>query len=93
MKRRSIWMVAATLLSLLMVPFIMIQSAYAVSEAEDIATTIKLRNYDCGGRAVSDISETEDENGNRVIQATCPNGRRYQITVSSDGRMQIQPLN
>ena len=88
MKRRTTWILAATLLSLLMIP-----SAYAVSQAEDIATTIKLRNYDCGGRAVSNISETEDANGNRVIQATCPNGRRYRITVSSDGRMQIQPLN
>jgi len=78
----------ATFLSMLMIP-----SAYAVSQAEDIATTIKLRNYDCGGRAVSNISESQDASGSRVIQATCPNGRRYQITVSSDGRMQVQPLN
>lgn len=81
-------MLAATLLSIVMIP-----SAYAVSPAEDIATTIKLRNYDCGGRAVSDISETQDARGNRVIQATCPNGRRYQIAVSSDGRMQVQLLH
>jgi len=76
------------LLSVLMIP-----SAYAVSNAEDIATTIKLLNYDCGGRAVHGISETQDAKGNRVIQATCPNGVRYQIIVSSDGRMQVQRLN
>ncbi len=78
----------ALILSVLMAP-----AAYAVSEAEDIATTIKLRGFDCGGREVSDISETQDEQGNRTIQATCPNGVRYQITVSSSGQMQIQPLN
>ena len=78
----------AVLLSLLMAP-----AAYAVSEAEDIATTIKLRGYDCGGRAVSNIRETQDAQGNRTIQATCPNGVRYQITVSSTGRMQVQALN
>jgi len=78
----------AVLLTMFMVP-----SAYAVSTAEDIATTIKLRGYECGGREVSDISETQDEQGNRTIQATCPNGILYQITVSSDGRMNVQPLN
>jgi len=78
----------ALILTVLMAP-----AAYAVTEAEDIATTIKLRGYDCGGRAVSDISETQDEQGNRTIQATCPNGVRYQITVSSSGHMQVQALN
>jgi len=81
-------MLMAALLSTVMMP-----AAYAVSSAEDIATTIKLRDYECGGRAVSNISETQDAQGTRVIQATCPNGIRYQITVSSDGRMQVQPLN
>jgi hypothetical protein len=71
----------------------MVPVANAVTEAEDIATTIKLRGFDCSGRAVSHISETQDARGNRTIQATCPNGVRYQITVSSDGRMKIQPMN
>jgi len=80
--------VMAVLLTLLMAP-----AAYAVTEAEDIATTIKLRGFDCGGRAVSNISQTQDARGNRTIQATCPNGIRYQITVSSEGRMHIRPLH
>jgi len=78
----------AVILTVFMVP-----AAYAVTEAEDIATTIKLRGYDCGGREVSDISESQDDQSNRTIQATCPNGVRYQITVSPEGRMNIQPLN
>ncbi len=78
----------AVLLTMFMVP-----AANAVTEAEDIATTIKLRGYDCGGRAVSNISQTQDAQGNRTILATCPNGIRYQITVSSDGRMNVQALN
>jgi len=78
----------AAILSVFMVP-----AAYAVSTAVDIATTIKLRGYDCGGRAVSNISERQDARGNRIIQATCPNGIRYQIHVTPDGRMRVQPLN
>jgi len=78
----------AVLLMMFMAP-----AANAVTEAEDIATTIKLRGYECGGREVSDISETQDAQGDRIIQATCPNGVRYQIAVTPDGRMQIQPLN
>lgn len=78
----------AVLLTMFMVP-----AAYAVTEGEDIATTIKLRGFDCGGRAVSNISKTQDAQGNQTIRATCPNGLRYQITVTSNGRMQIQPLN
>jgi len=77
----------AVLLTILTVP-----TAYAVTEAEDIATTIKLRGFDCGGRGVSNISKTQDAQGNQTIQASCPNGVRYQITVTSDGRMHIQPL-
>jgi len=78
----------AAILTMIMAP-----AAHAVSEGEDIATTIKLRGYDCGGRTVSHISKTQDAQGNQTIQATCPNGVRYQITVTSDGRMQILPLN
>jgi len=77
----------AIILSVSMVP-----AAYAVSTAVDIATTIKLRGYDCGGRAVSNISQREDARGNQTIQATCPNGIRYQINVSSDGRVSVRPL-
>jgi len=77
----------AVILSVFMVP-----AAYAVSTAVVIATTIKLRGYDCGGRAVSNISQTQDARGNKTIKATCPNGIRYQINVSSDGRVSVRPL-
>jgi len=66
--------------------------AAAVTRAEDIATTIMLRGHPCGGRQVSAISEREDARGNKTIRATCPNGIRYQIRVSRDGRVTVTPL-
>jgi len=63
----------------------------AVTKAEDIATTIMLRGYSCGGRAVSGITETQDDAGNKTITATCPNGQRYRIDVSHDGRVVVTP--
>ncbi|HKJ83519.1 MAG TPA: hypothetical protein VJ961_05830 [Mariprofundaceae bacterium] len=67
--------------------------AQAVTQAEDIATTIILRGYACGGRTVSNISESQDAKGNKTIRATCPNGKRYQIHVTADGRVTVRPLN
>ncbi len=66
--------------------------AMAVTPAEDIATTIMLRGYDCGGKNVTDIQEQTDAQGNRTIRATCPNGKRYQIDVIN-GRLTVRPLN
>jgi len=60
--------------------------------AEDIATTIKLRGHDCGGKQVSNINERKDGQGGTTIQATCPNGVRYQIQVSAAGRVSVKPL-
>jgi len=72
--------------------FLPVQS-YAVTPAEDIATTIMLRGYPCGGSAVTQIQEQSDTSGNRTIRATCPNGNRYQLDVSSDGRVSVKRLN
>ena len=66
--------------------------AGAVTKAEDIAATIMLRGYACGGRAVSDIHERKDKAGGTVITATCPNGRRYRIEVTPEGRVRVTPL-
>ncbi|GMQ99284.1 MAG: hypothetical protein BMS9Abin18_0101 [Zetaproteobacteria bacterium] len=72
--------------------------AFAVHSAEDIAITIMLRGQPCGGMTasggmrVSDITETRDDVGNRTITATCPNGRRYRIDVSHDGRVVVTPI-
>jgi len=65
-------------------------TALAVTDAEDIATTIMLRGYPCGGSAVTDIREQSDGAGNRTIIATCPNGQRYRIDVSSDGKVTVR---
>jgi len=64
-------------------------SAFAVTKAEDIATTIMLRGQPCGGNAVSNISERKDAAGNTTITATCPNGKRYRIDVTSGGRVSV----
>ena len=77
----------AVLMTVVMAPV-----AQAVTLAEDIATTIRLRGYDCG-RQVSNIKEQLDSQGNKIVRATCPNGVRYQITVTPEGRMRVQPLN
>jgi len=67
-------------------------TASAVTKAEDIATTIMLRGQPCGGNAVSNISEAKDAAGNTVIKATCPNGIRYRIDVSANGRVSVAPI-
>ena len=77
----------AVLMSVVLIPV-----AQAVTPSEDIATTIRLRGYDCG-RQVSNISEQQDAQGNKIVQATCTNGTRYQITISAQGRVSVQPLN
>ena len=80
-------------LMVLLAVMFMIPAAHAVTKAEDIATTIMLRGYACPGRTVSSISEREDASGNKTIQATCPDGARYQVNVSADGRVTVQRLN
>jgi len=72
--------------------FVLPSPALAVTKAEDIATTIMLRGYACGGREVSGITETQDNAGNKKITATCPNGQRYRIDVSHDGRVAVTPV-
>lgn len=69
-----------------------IPNAWAVTDAQDIATTIKLRGYECGGDAVTNIHESTDTSGTRTIVATCPNGKSYRIVVSPKGRVSVQPL-
>jgi hypothetical protein len=77
------------LLGMLLLPM----PAMAVTQAEDIATTIMLRGYACGGKQVRNIEERTDAAGNRTIRATCPNGKRYRIDVSSQGRVTVTPLS
>jgi len=82
------WFSSGVLLSLVLFA----SPAWAVSEAQDIATTIMLRGYACGGKQVSQIDKQADTQGNQVIRATCPNGQRYQIDVSASGRVKVTSL-
>lgn len=74
-----------------MLPMLLASPAWAVSQAEDIATTIMLRGHPCGGKQVTQIQQKEDAKGNQMIQATCPNGVRYQIDVVN-GQVTVRPL-
>jgi hypothetical protein len=84
----KIWMKSV----LWMLSFLWVTSAWAVSQAEDIATTIMLRGHACGGKQVTKIQQKEDGKGNQTIRATCPNGVRYQINVSAAGQVKVRPL-
>lgn len=81
------------ILFVFMVLFFLPVQVQAVTLAEDIATTIMLRGHPCGGSAVSQIQQQNDGAGNQIIRATCPNGNRYQVNVSSDGRVSVRRLN
>jgi len=72
--------------------FLLASPAWAVSKAEDIATTIMLRGHACGGKQVTHIQQKQDAKGNQTIRATCPNGVRYQIDVSAAGMVKVHPL-
>lgn len=80
--------VLLTVMALIVLPL----QGQAVTLAEDIATTIMLRGHPCGGSAVTQINEVSDGAGNRTVQATCPNGHRYQVDVSSEGRVSVKRL-
>jgi hypothetical protein len=79
------------ILSLALLLTVAAPNAWAVTDAQDIATTIKLRGYTCGGNTVSNIHESTDASGTRTIVATCPNGKRYRIVVSPQGHVSVQP--
>ncbi|MCF7822066.1 MAG: hypothetical protein K9M17_06455 [Mariprofundaceae bacterium] len=81
------------ILFVIMAVFFLPVQAHAVTPAEDIASTIMLRGHPCGGPAVTQIQEQSDGKGNRTIRATCPNGYRYQVDVSSEGRVSVKRLN
>ncbi|RMH52885.1 MAG: hypothetical protein D6682_00910 [Zetaproteobacteria bacterium] len=74
------------------VPILAPVAAQAVREEEDVATTIKLRGYDCPGRVVHDLTRRSRSDGGREVEATCSNGRRFRITVDGEGRLRVTPL-
>lgn len=65
--------------------------AMAITPAQDIAATINLNGYACGSK-VSDIKETVDGNGNKTITASCADGKRYKVNITSKGRVSVKPL-
>ena len=66
-------------------------NATAVTPAQDVAATINLNGYACGNKA-NNIKETVDGNGNKTITASCADGKRYKIKITSKGRVSVKPL-
>ncbi|MDX8409136.1 MAG: hypothetical protein R8J84_03700 [Mariprofundales bacterium] len=64
--------------------------ALAVTAEEDVATTIKLRGYDCPGRSVTTMEKQQHADGSTQIDATCSNGVRYRITVDANGHLMVR---
>ncbi len=78
---------AITFALALLLPF----SSYAVTIEEDIATMLILKGFDCGGNAVKNInSDATDDNGTRLVNATCPNGNTFNISVSKKGKITVE---
>ena len=61
----------------LLFPFLLLLAmpALAVTPGEDVATTITLRGYQCGGPA-TDVQETQDAEGNKAWEQVKSNHRR-----------------
>jgi len=65
--------------------------SYAVTIEEDIATMLILKGFDCGGKTVQKInSDMTDDNGTRLVNATCPNGNTFNISVSKKGKITVE---
>jgi len=79
------------IITLALSPLIIPPSAWAVSEKEDIATTIKLRGYDCPGREVQSLVKKDHPDGSKEVDATCNNGKHYHIVVNTEGRLSVTP--
>ncbi len=73
-----------------MVALLVSTPALAVTEKEDVATTIKLRGFDCPGRSVTTMEKRQQADGSTQIDATCSNGARYRISVDANGRLSVK---
>ncbi|MGH8652339.1 MAG: hypothetical protein ACREYE_09270 [Gammaproteobacteria bacterium] len=76
---------------LFLFPLLVAIPALAVMPEEDVATTITLRGHQCGGPATN-VQERQDAEGNKTVVVLCPNGSRYRIDVTKDGRLTVTPI-
>ncbi len=85
--RRSLALVAATMISYPGTPLAAEDAASAVTVARDLTAVIALQGLPCG-QVVSATQQGEDD-----YVASCQDGNRYRVFVNAEGRVIVEKLD
>jgi len=85
--RRSLALVAATMISYAGTPLAAEDAASDVTVARDLTAVIALQGLPCG-QVVSATQQGEDD-----YVASCQDGNRYRVFVDADGRVVVEKLD
>lgn len=85
--RRSLALVAATMISYAGTPLAAEDAASEVTVATDLAAVIALQGLPCG-KVVRATQQGEDD-----YVASCQDGNRYRVFVNADGRVVVEKLD
>ncbi len=85
--RRSLALVAATMISYPGTPFAAEDAASDVTVARDLTAVIALQGLPCG-QVVSATQQGEDN-----YVASCQDGNRYRVFVTAEGRVVVEKLD
>ena len=85
--RRSLALVAATMISYAGTPLAAEDAASEVTVARDLTAVIALQGLPCG----QVVSATEQ--GENDYVASCQDGNRYRVFVNADGRVVVEKLD
>jgi hypothetical protein len=85
--RRSLALVAATMISYAGTPLAAEDAASDVTVARDLTAVIALQGLPCG-QVVSATQQGEDD-----YVASCQDGNRYRVFVDADGRVVVAKLD
>lgn len=85
--RRSLALVAATMISYAGTPLAAEDAASEVAVARDLAAVIALQGLPCG-QVVSATRQGEDD-----YVASCQDGNRYRVYVNAEGRVVVEKLD
>ena len=85
--RRSLALVAATVISYSGTPLAAEDAASEVTVAKDLTAVIALQGLPCG-QVVSATQQGEDD-----YVASCQDGNRYRVFVNAEGRVVVEKLD
>ena len=85
--RRSLALVAATMISYAGTPLAAEDAASEVTVAKDLTAVIALQGLPCG-QVVSATPQGEDD-----YVASCQDGNRYRVFVNAEGRVVVEKLD